>query len=167
MLAQAVTFVLFSNLLISTICNGIRPSRSDIWHLKQESFCGQSFVPEINHRIVGGSEANFGQFPWQAQIWTYKPYNDTPIFSCGGTLISDELILTAAHCVPFTNPERLASMPTVLEFCGAGCRSLCSKFLSAQILFKNSNFILRILIELLESKFLFSADYFTFLCNDL
>ena len=109
MLDQAVTFVLFSNLLISTICDGIRPSRSDTWHLKQEPFCGQSFVPEINRRIVGGSEANFGQFPWQAQIWTYKPYNDTPIFSCGGTLISEELILTAAHCVPFTNPERLGS----------------------------------------------------------
>ena len=106
MLPQVVAFVLFLNLLISTICDGIRPSRSDIWHLKQEPFCGQSFVPEINRRIVGGSEANFGQFPWQAQIWTFKPYNDTPIFSCGGTLISDELILTAAHCVHFTNPER-------------------------------------------------------------
>jgi hypothetical protein len=84
----------------------IRPQRSDIWHLKQEPFCGQSYVPKINHRIVGGSEANFGQFPWQAQIWTFKPNNDTPIFSCGGTLISDELILTAAHCVHFTDPER-------------------------------------------------------------
>ena len=124
MLAQVVPLILFLNLLISSLGGGIRHQRSDIWHLKQEPFCGQSYVPEINRRIVGGSEANFGQFPWQAQIWTYKPYNDTPIFSCGGTLISDELILTAAHCVHFTNPEMLASMLTVLEFCGAECRSL-------------------------------------------
>ena len=105
MLAQVVPLILFLNSeIIPTLCT--RHQRSDIWHLKQEPFCGQSYVPEINRRIVGGSEANFGQFPWQAQIWTFKPYNDTPIFSCGGTLISDELILTAAHCVPFTNPER-------------------------------------------------------------
>ena len=112
MLAQVATLILFLNLeVIPTICT--RHQRSDIWHLKQEPFCGQSFVPEINRRIVGGSEANFGQFPWQAQIWTYKPYNDTPIFSCGGTLISDELILTAAHCVHF----RGHSTTTLTEFC--------------------------------------------------
>ena len=116
MLAQVATLILFLNLeIIPTICGSTRHQRSDIWHLKQEPFCGQSFVPEINRRIVGGSEANFGQFPWQAQIWTYKPYNDTPIFSCGGTLISDELILTAAHCVLFTDPERLVC--PMLFFC--------------------------------------------------
>ena len=118
MLAQVATLILFLNLeVIPTICT--KHQRSDIWHLKQEPFCGQSFVPEINRRIVGGSEANFGQFPWQAQIWTYKPYNDTPIFSCGGTLISDELILTAAHCVPFKDPERYGII-RVVEFSSGG-----------------------------------------------
>ena len=34
----------------------------------------------------------------------------------------------------------------------------CSNFLSAQILFQNSNFIFRILFQFLESKFLFLAD---------
>ena len=118
MLVQVATLILFLNIeVIPTICT--KHQRSDIWHLKQEPFCGQSFVPEINRRIVGGSEANFGQFPWQAQIWTFKPYNDTPIFSCGGTLISDELILTAAHCVPFKDPERYGII-RVVEFSSGG-----------------------------------------------
>jgi len=55
---------------------------------------------------VGGSKAKLGQFPWQAQILTVKPPNDTPTFTCGGSLISDELILTAAHCIHYTDPER-------------------------------------------------------------
>ena len=78
---------------------------SDIWHLKQEPFCGQS-GPQQTSRIVGGSKAKLGQFPWQAQILTVKPPNDTPIFTCGGSLISDELIVTAAHCIHYTDPER-------------------------------------------------------------
>ena len=78
---------------------------SDNWYLKQEPFCGQS-GPQQTSRIVGGSKAKLGQFPWQAQILTVKPPNDTPTFTCGGSLISDELILTAAHCIHYTDPER-------------------------------------------------------------
>ena len=39
-----------------------------------------------------------------------------------------------------------------------GWGHLCSKFLSAQILIKNSNFVFRILIQFVESKLSFSTD---------
>jgi len=46
-------------------------------------------------RIVGGNEAVPGSYPWQVGItragWT-SPY-------CGGSIISNIWILTAAHCV--------------------------------------------------------------------
>lgn len=46
----------------------------------------------IAPHIVGGSEANPHQFPWQVGIFMDDSY------FCGGSIISDEYILTAGHC---------------------------------------------------------------------
>jgi len=43
-------------------------------------------------RIVGGYEAVPGSWPWQAYL-IYDGY-----FTCGGTLISDQWVLSAGHC---------------------------------------------------------------------
>ncbi|KAJ3643195.1 hypothetical protein Zmor_025920 [Zophobas morio] len=52
--------------------------------------------PNIGSRIVGGQLARSGQFPWQVAV-----YVDTADgkFFCGGSLISDQWILSAAHCL--------------------------------------------------------------------
>jgi secreted trypsin-like serine protease len=47
-------------------------------------------------RIIGGSSARAGQFPFAAAI--YKTTEHGRYF-CGGALISNEWILTAGHCV--------------------------------------------------------------------
>ncbi|XP_035901880.1 trypsin-1-like [Anopheles stephensi] len=44
-------------------------------------------------RIVGGQETQVNQYPWMAMLM----YSGT--FYCGGSLISDRHVLTAAHCV--------------------------------------------------------------------
>ncbi|XP_055360606.1 testisin-like [Betta splendens] len=54
------------------------------------SDCG---VAPLNTRIVGGVNASAGSWPWQVSI----RYNGAHI--CGGTLISDQWVLTAAHCI--------------------------------------------------------------------
>jgi len=48
---------------------------------------------KIRANIVGGSKASKGMFPWQAAIET-----DSSAF-CGGSLITQTVILTAGHCV--------------------------------------------------------------------
>jgi secreted trypsin-like serine protease len=46
----------------------------------------------VDLRITNGNTASRGQFPWQAAL-----YVDGSSF-CGGSLISDLWVLTAAHC---------------------------------------------------------------------
>lgn len=45
-------------------------------------------------RIIRGNAAKLGYFPWQVSIRTTKG----SLFGCGGTLISEKWVLTAAHC---------------------------------------------------------------------
>uniref|UniRef100_A0A3Q2DVG0 Peptidase S1 domain-containing protein n=1 Tax=Cyprinodon variegatus TaxID=28743 RepID=A0A3Q2DVG0_CYPVA len=57
--------------------------------IKSFSVCGQ---PSLNTRIVGGQAAPPGSWPWQVSLHIYDHF-------CGGSLISDQWVLTAAHCV--------------------------------------------------------------------
>ncbi|XP_054728594.1 serine protease SP24D-like [Anastrepha obliqua] len=47
-----------------------------------------------NGRIVGGTDANIGQFPHQVSL-----QREDGSHTCGGSIISENFILTAAHCV--------------------------------------------------------------------
>ncbi|XP_068441410.1 transmembrane protease serine 13a [Clinocottus analis] len=56
--------------------------------------CGQQ---QSTARIIGGSEAKEGQWPWQVSLH----YKGNHI--CGGVLIAPYYVLTAAHCFPRSN----------------------------------------------------------------
>jgi len=50
--------------------------------------CG---IPNRVHRIVGGTDTEVNEYPWQ--VW---------LGGCGGSLIDDRTVLTAAHCIKRT-----------------------------------------------------------------
>lgn len=52
-------------------------------------------------RIIGGTETEVHEYPWQVGlVFNFvSVYNETPV--CGGSIISSQHILTAAHCTQF------------------------------------------------------------------
>ncbi|XP_054010459.1 proclotting enzyme-like isoform X2 [Hylaeus anthracinus] len=68
------------------------------------SQCGAKNGIQDQERIVGGQNADPGEWPWIAAL-----FNSGRQF-CGGSLIDDKHILTAAHCVANMNPWDVARL---------------------------------------------------------
>ncbi|XP_060598314.1 tryptase-2-like [Ruditapes philippinarum] len=67
--------------------------------------CGSTAVGSTAHKIVGGSIAQHGEFPWQVSLRYFGQH------VCGGTLVGDQWVMTAAHC--FEELQHHASQWTV------------------------------------------------------
>uniref|UniRef100_A0A1A9W7B6 CLIP domain-containing serine protease n=1 Tax=Glossina brevipalpis TaxID=37001 RepID=A0A1A9W7B6_9MUSC len=59
--------------------------------------CGDSNT----NRVLGGEETNLNEFPWMALLRYDSPSDE---FKCGGALITNFYVLTAAHCVRTPDP---------------------------------------------------------------
>uniref|UniRef100_H0XAQ9 Serine protease 55 n=1 Tax=Otolemur garnettii TaxID=30611 RepID=H0XAQ9_OTOGA len=74
--------------------------------IKAEIVCGErpAFEEKVQYsRIIDGLEAEVGEFPWQVSIQARnEPF-------CGGAILNQWWILTAAHCLSqdFISPEEL------------------------------------------------------------
>ena len=57
--------------------------------------CGQRYTPPKNNRILNGQQTDINEYPWQAALIAN---GDNRPF-CGGSLVNDRYVLTAAHCL--------------------------------------------------------------------
>jgi len=65
--------------------------------LASEASCG---IANPLGRIVGGKDALIGQYPWLVNLgYTQEGRGGKPLFKCGGSLIGNRHVITAAHCV--------------------------------------------------------------------
>ncbi|XP_019890743.2 serine protease grass [Musca domestica] len=63
---------------------------------------GQRCGTDNGNRIAGGNVTMLAEFPWMALLKYRGPSGDQ--FRCGGSLITNRYVLTAAHCVNTVDP---------------------------------------------------------------
>jgi len=91
-------------------------ARNQFSPLYHSDVCGlrPGYEKSTFHRIYNGAEAKSGQVPWQAAIFK----NGRRIYDfelvCGGTIITEKFVLTAAHCFTI-NKEGIIVLSTKNE----------------------------------------------------
>nr|XP_023024181.1 melanization protease 1-like [Leptinotarsa decemlineata] len=69
--------------------------------------CG---VVAIDNKITGGDIADLGQFPWMALLGYKQKRVDFIEYLCGGTIITETYVLTAAHCIGVGKHHKLVQV---------------------------------------------------------
>ncbi|XP_034540008.1 coagulation factor IXb [Notolabrus celidotus] len=81
---------------------------------KQRPFWAFPTMPTIraeensDQRIVGGNEAKPGEIPWQVALMYWSPAQGRALPFCGGSLLSELWVITAAHCLVQADMEQKA-----------------------------------------------------------
>ena len=102
-------------LLLCKVVNGgsWHPLEAEIVPPGQDDICQCGQVNEDEDlssqfitRVIGGSKTPPNRFPWLAGLYK-RDRNEEWSHTCGGSLISSQHILTAAHCVEEVGPGQV------------------------------------------------------------
>ena len=58
---------------------------------------------EISGRIVGGEDVDIEDYPWQVSLQLKPEYGGSHF--CGGTIVNEEWVITASHCLVFPDED--------------------------------------------------------------
>ena len=105
-------------------------------------FYAHSDDPVPQPKIIGGIESGTNEIPWQAYLnMTFGEGSDQRTFICGGVVISEDVVLTAAHCMrngtETARPENVKVWAGITSIFSAG--SLNSIAVSEIVLHPNYN----------------------------
>lgn len=73
------------------------PSSGSTLPTFERNQCGMSNA--THSRVVGGLPAQVNAWPWIALVGYRTAFDANPRFLCGGTLITQRHVVTAAHCI--------------------------------------------------------------------
>lgn len=74
----------------------VKTSSTSSDKLPDKSICG---IQNEETRIIGGETTEIGEFPWLVLLKYKNTDGSDAGFQCGGTIINNRYVLTAAHCL--------------------------------------------------------------------
>lgn len=96
---NSLVFFIIFNLLSGETSGYSVPVEDEIIRKSAQACKNFGTLPKrTSSRIVGGSLAEIDEFPHFASIGKRNGKDESIKFQCGGTLISEKFVLTAAHC---------------------------------------------------------------------
>lgn len=81
-------------------------ARAESMAMTNAPACGVNKYGSAGDKIVGGHETKPHQYPWLVSLWLEYPDWDLDQHMCGGTLITPQYVLTAAHCTKEVGGEQ-------------------------------------------------------------
>jgi secreted trypsin-like serine protease len=97
--AEAFVYPCHSGLNMVCCPSGSYPNGTTLENRKTSLFPVKCGLVMTADKISGGKKADLGQFPWMALLGYRQRGIDYTQFLCGGSIITDSYVMTAAHCI--------------------------------------------------------------------